>query len=148
VVDLPGSAAIGREVIATAGMAGQVRHVDGDARTADLSVGHDGAGYDAVLCFNLIHHLPSLDAAAVVARARAALAPGGVLAVLDVFAGRARRVPAHESLLALFTCLSSGSRVHTEADLHRWMREAGFASKPRKVSVRRIPGQALYLAIR
>jgi SAM-dependent methyltransferase len=148
VLDLPGSAAIGREVIAAAGMAGQVRHANGDARTADLSVGHDGAGHDAVLCFNLVHHLQADDVAAFFARAHAALAPGGVLAVLDVFAGRGRRVPAHESLLALFTYLSSGARVHSEAELHAWLREAGFASRPRKVRVPRIPGQALYLATR
>jgi SAM-dependent methyltransferase len=143
VLDLPGSAAIGREVIAAAGMAGQVRHVDGDARTADL-----GAGHHAVLCFNLVHHLPARDAEALFARAHAALAPGGVLAVMDVFAGPARRVPAHASALAMFTYLSSGAGVYTPADLHGWLREAGFASRPRKVRVLRAPGQALYLATR
>jgi 2-polyprenyl-3-methyl-5-hydroxy-6-metoxy-1,4-benzoquinol methylase len=140
VLDLPASAAIGREVIAASGMAGQVRHVDADARTADL-----GAGHDAVLCFNLVHHLSAGDVGALFARAHAALAPGGMLAVLDVFTGSARRVPAHASALALFTYLSSGSHVYSAADLHRWLREAGFAGSPRKVRVLRIPGQALYM---
>jgi SAM-dependent methyltransferase len=140
VLDLPGSAAIGREVIAAAGMSEQVRHVDGDARTADL-----GTGHDAVLCYNLVHHLTTGEVGTLFARAHAALAPGGVLATLDVFAGHARRAPAHGSALALFTYLSSGSCVHSAADLHRWLREAGFAGNPRQVRVRRIPGQALYI---
>ncbi|MGH3245800.1 MAG: methyltransferase, partial [Trebonia sp.] len=58
VLDLPGSAAVGREVIAAAGLADRVLFRDGDATTADL-----GDGYDAVLCFNLVHHLAPEQAA-------------------------------------------------------------------------------------
>jgi cyclopropane fatty-acyl-phospholipid synthase-like methyltransferase len=141
VLDLPGSAAIGREVIAAAGMAERVRHVDGDARTADL-----GSGHDAVLCFNLIRHLTAHEIVALLARAHAALAPGGALAILEVLADPGRRAPVHESMLALFTYLSSGSRVHTSAELRGWLREAGFAGKLRQVRALRIPGQTLYLA--
>jgi hypothetical protein len=52
VLDLPGSAAIGREIIAEAGLSDRVRYQDGDAAVADL-----GTGHDLVLCFNLVHHL-------------------------------------------------------------------------------------------
>jgi 2-polyprenyl-3-methyl-5-hydroxy-6-metoxy-1,4-benzoquinol methylase len=142
VLDLPGSAAIGREIIAGAGLADRVRYRDGDAITADL-----GSGHDAVLCFNLLHHLEQEQIPGLFGRIREALAPGGSLAVLDVFADPARRAPAAANFLGLFVYLSSGSRVYTPAQLRGWLREAGFGA-PRRKRVLRIPGQALYVASR
>ncbi|MDX6418784.1 MAG: hypothetical protein QOG28_3404 [Trebonia sp.] len=140
VLDLPGSTAIGREVIAAAGLSGRVRFLDGDATTADL-----GSGYDAVLCFNLVHHLAPDAAAALFRRIGDALAPGGILAVLDVFADPGRRASAHADMLALFVYLSSGARVHTPGELDGWLRDAGFAP-PRRVRILRIPGLSLRVA--
>jgi SAM-dependent methyltransferase len=140
VLDLPGSAAIGRELIAAAGLADRVLFRDGDATVADL-----GTGYDAVLCFNLVHHLAPDAAAALFRRIGGALKPGGTLAVLDVFAEPGRRASAHADMLALFVYLSSGARVHTPRELDGWLRDAGFAS-PRKIRVLRIPGLSLRVA--
>lgn len=140
VLDLPGSAAIGREIIARAGLADRVRHVDGDATTDDL-----GRGYDVVLCFNLVHHLTAGQIASLFGRIREALAPGGRLAVMDAFAEPGRRTSAAATMLGLFVYLSSGSQVHTPAELHGWLREAGFAA-PRKVRILRLPGLAMYVA--
>jgi 2-polyprenyl-3-methyl-5-hydroxy-6-metoxy-1,4-benzoquinol methylase len=142
VLDLPGSAAIGREIIAGAGLADRVRYREGDAITADL-----GSGYDAVLCFNLLHHLEQEQITGLFGRIREALAPGGSLAVLDAFADPARRASAAGNFLGLFVYLSSGSRVYTPAQLRGWLREAGFG-EPRRKRVLRIPGQALYVASR
>jgi hypothetical protein len=52
IVDLPGSARIGREIVSGAGMDDRVRHVEGDMFEADFGGSHDGA-----LCFNIVHHL-------------------------------------------------------------------------------------------
>jgi SAM-dependent methyltransferase len=142
VLDLPGSAAIGREIIAAAGLSDRVRHVDGDAATADLGTGHDG-----VLCFNLVHHLRPEQVTGLLARIRDALAPGGVLAVMDVFAEPSRRASTAANFLGLFMYLSSGSQVYTPAQLHGWLRDAGFAA-PRRLPVLRLPGQAVYVARR
>jgi cyclopropane fatty-acyl-phospholipid synthase-like methyltransferase len=139
VLDLPGSAAIGREIIAGAGLSDRVRFRDGDATTADL-----GRGYDAVLCFNLVHHLAPDQIPALFGKARQALAPGGTLAVMDAFADPARRASAAANFLGLFVYLSSGSQVHTPAQLRGWLREAGFGA-PRRVRVLRIPGLSLYV---
>jgi cyclopropane fatty-acyl-phospholipid synthase-like methyltransferase len=139
VLDLPGSAAVGRELIAAAGLGDRVLFRDGDATTADL-----GAGYDAVLCFNVVHHLAPDAAAALFRRIAGALKPDGTLAVLDVFAEPGRRASAHADLLALFVYLSSGARVHTPGELGGWLRDAGFGA-PRRIRVLRIPGQALYV---
>lgn len=140
VLDLPGSAAAGREIIAGAGYADRVRHVDGDATTADL-----GNGYDAVLCFNVVHHLTNERIEALFRKVHHALSPGGVFAVLDVFANPPRRASAQANALGLFFYLSSGSGVHTEDELRGWLRSAGFPG-PRKTRVLRLPGQALYTA--
>jgi 2-polyprenyl-3-methyl-5-hydroxy-6-metoxy-1,4-benzoquinol methylase len=140
VLDLPGSAAIGREIIAKAGLAERVRHRDGDATTDDL-----GGGYDAVLCFNLVHHLTADQIVGLFGRIRAALAPGGVLAVMDAFAEPDRRKSAAANFLGLFVYLSSGAQVHTPAELHGWLSEAGFGT-PKRKPILRIPGQAMYLA--
>jgi 2-polyprenyl-3-methyl-5-hydroxy-6-metoxy-1,4-benzoquinol methylase len=140
VLDLPGSAAIGREIIAAAGLADRVVFRAGDATTADL-----GDGYDAVLCFNLVHHLAPAQVADLLRRARAALRPGGTLAVLDVFADRARRAPAHADLLALFVYLSSGAQVHTSGQFSAWLSEAGFGPQ-KKIGIIRVPGLSLRIA--
>jgi SAM-dependent methyltransferase len=146
VLDLPGSAAAGREIIASAGMSDRVRFRDGDATADDL-----GGGYDAVLCFNLVHHLTEEQITGLFTRIRAALRPGGVLAVMDGFTGARhglagiRRPPAQADILSLFVYLSSGSQVHTQAELRGWLHAAGFAP-PRRTRILRIPGQALYVS--
>ena len=143
VLDLAGSAEIGREVIAAAGLSAQVRHVEGDAMADDL-----GAGYDAVLCFNLVHHLRAGEFVPLLGRVRAALAPGGILAIMDAFADPARRASAQANFFGLFTYLSSGSPLHTPGELRGWLRAAGFEARPRKLRILRIPGQGLYVTRR
>ena len=140
VLDLPGSAAIGREIIAAAGMADRVRHRDGDAMTVEL-----GTGFDCVLCCNLIHHLDPGRIVSLFAKIHEALAPGGSLAVMDAFAEPSRRKSAAANFLALFVYLSSGAQVHTPAQLRGWLSEAGFTAV-RRVPILRIPGQAMYMA--
>ena len=140
VLDLPGSAAIGREIIAAAGLSDRVRHRDGDAATADL-----GTGHDCVLCFNLVHHLRPEQVTGLLARIHGALAPGGCVAVMDVFAEPSGAASGAANFLGLFMYLSSGGQVYTPAQLHGWLRDAGFGP-PRRVPVLRLPGAAVYVA--
>ncbi len=142
ILDLPGSAAVGREVVAAAGLGERIRHVDGDARTAEL-----GGPFDLVLCFNLVHHLPPDEVGTLFARAHDALAPGGTLAVMDAFAVPSQRKAAAATVLNLFTFLSSGVGGYPPAQLQAWLTAAGFGPA-RRVPIRRIPGQALFLTRR
>jgi SAM-dependent methyltransferase len=138
VLDLPGSAAVGREIIAAAGMADRVQHRDGDALTADL-----GSGYDLVCCFNLLHHLAEADIVTLLRRAREAVAPGGTLAVLDAFVPTGRRsTPA--DVLGMFVYLSSGARLYPAERLQSWLDQAGFRTPALSSPVRRMPGLSLY----
>jgi SAM-dependent methyltransferase len=145
VLDLPGSAAVGRELIAEAGLSDVVAHRVGDARTADL-----GEGYDVALCLNLLHHFPPDEATVLLGRLHGALRPGGTLAVLDLFADppgghgpRLRRHPGMaSSCLGLLFHLSSGASVYSTAEVTSWLTAAGFPP-PTARQMRRIPAQTL-----
>lgn len=139
VLDLPGSVRVGRSLMAAVGMSDRVGYREGSALEADL-----GGPYDVVLCFNLVHHLSPAEVGELFRRIRGALAPGGCLAVMDAFAEPSRRRSGSAATLGLFMYLSSGSAVYRPAQLLQWLAAAGFAP-PRRIPVRRIPGQGLYL---
>jgi SAM-dependent methyltransferase len=140
VLDLPGSVAIGREIIAEAGMGDRVRHVEGDLATADF-----GGPYDGALCFNIIHHLTPPQNVALLRRLHDALAPGGTVAVLDLFTAPRGRQPEFAAFLGLFFNLTSAAATYDPEDLFGWLAEVGF-ERPRKVRIRSIPVQTLYEA--
>jgi ubiquinone/menaquinone biosynthesis C-methylase UbiE len=140
VLDLPGSANVGREIIARAGLADRVAHRDGDMFSAEL-----GGPYDGALVFDIIHHLSGEQIVTLLGRARAVMKPGATLAVLDMFRSDARRERASAAALGLFFHLTSGADLHSPAELAGYMREAGF-SAPKRVKIRRIPDQALFQA--
>jgi ubiquinone/menaquinone biosynthesis C-methylase UbiE len=141
VIDLPGSAKIGREIIADAGMSHRVQHWDGDALVHNL-----GNSYDVALCFNLIHHMKPGQIVTLLDRIYAVLNPGGSLAILDLFTRpRHTRPDAAASCLGLFFYLTSGAETYSPQQLNEWLRVAGFDT-PRRVRLRRIPSQTLYQA--
>jgi 2-polyprenyl-3-methyl-5-hydroxy-6-metoxy-1,4-benzoquinol methylase len=141
VLDLPGAARIGRELVARAGLADRVDYLEGDALHTE-----PGGPYDAVLCFNLLHHLGPAQARQLVGRMHAALAPGGSIALLDVFGEPSRR-PGPAAFLSLFVHLSSGAQVYETSQLHGWLAEAGFGPVDRR-RIWRMPGLTLHQARR
>lgn len=140
VLDLPESCAVGREIIAAAGMSDRVRHVEGDMFEADLGGPHDGA-----LLFDIVHHLDGDELSALLHRVRAALRPGAILAVLDLFRSEKRRQTASASTLGMLFHLTSGADLPSPEDLSSRLLDAGF-ERPRRYRLRRIPDQALYQA--
>jgi 2-polyprenyl-3-methyl-5-hydroxy-6-metoxy-1,4-benzoquinol methylase len=140
VLDLPGSARVGREIIARAGMSERVEHRDGDMFEADM-----GGPYDGALIFDIIHHLTGEQIVALLERVRAAMRPGATVAVLDMFRSNRTAERASAAALGLFFHLTSGADLHTPQELADYLREAGFGA-PRRVKIRRIPDQALFQA--
>jgi cyclopropane fatty-acyl-phospholipid synthase-like methyltransferase len=140
VVDLPGSARVGRKIIEQAGMSDRVEHRDGDMFEAEL-----GGPYDGALVFDIIHHLAGEQIVTLFSRVRESMKPGGTLAVLDMFRVDATRQRASAAALGLLFHLTSGADLHSPRELADYMREAGF-SKPERTRIRRIPDQALYQA--
>jgi hypothetical protein len=121
VVDLPGSARIGKEIVAENGMADRVSFLEGDMYEADL-----GGPHDAALCFSIIHHLSPDLCRKLFARLRAALRPGAPLCVLDLFDREPGEPPGAGAFLGLFFHLTSGATTYPPGEVSRWMTESGF----------------------
>jgi len=140
VIDLPGAARAGRQVLASTGRGTGVRHVEDDARTADL-----GTGADGVLIFQLLHHLHPEESVQLLRRARAALRPGGVLAVLELFRPEHGERRDASALLGLHYFLTSSAAAYPREEVEKWMREAGFTGL-KTHPVRRLPLESLIVA--
>lgn len=140
VIDLPGSARVGEEIVAEAGMGDRVRHVVGDMFEAD----YDGS-YDAALCFNIVHHLSPQQARALFARIRAVLRPGSPLCVLDLYDRPGGQRANLASILGLFFHLTSGADTYTTDEVSRWMGESGYGPAEAK-SFRTLPDLQLLIA--
>lgn len=126
VLELPGIAAVGRELVAQQGMAGRVVHQDADVFTvvpgADL-----GAGYDAVLVSGLLHREPPEACKALLGRLRDALDPGGVLYIVDVMRDQTRVGPPFAALFGLNMFLTSErGGCHADVDHVAQLEELGF----------------------
>lgn len=140
VVDLPGSARVGREIVAAAGMGGRVRHVVGDM----FEVDYDGQ-YDGALCFNIVHHLSPEQARALFARIRSVLRPGAPLCVLDLYDRPEGQRAGLASILGLFFHLTSGADTYSIEEVSRWMGESGYGKATAK-SLRNLPDLHLLIA--
>lgn len=140
IVDLPGSARVGEEIVAEAGMSDRVRHLVGDM----FEVDYDGH-YDGALAFNIVHHLSPEQARALFARIRAVLRPGSPLCVLDLYDRPAGQRANLASVLGLFFHLTSGADTYTVEEVSRWMGESGYGSVEVK-KFRTLPDLRLLIA--
>jgi len=140
IVDLPGSARIGRRIVADAGMEDRVRHLEGDM----FEVDYDGH-YDGALAFNIVHHQTPERARALFARIRAALRPGAPLCVLDLYNRPEGKPPDSSAMLALFFHLTSGAATYSAEQVSAWLAESGYG-KAEKVTFRTLPSLAMLVA--
>jgi ubiquinone/menaquinone biosynthesis C-methylase UbiE len=140
IVDLPGSARIGREIVSGAGMEDRVRHVEGDMFEVDYEGHHDGA-----LCFNIVHHLTPEQAKQLFTRIRSALRPGAPLCVLELYDRPEGQRPDTGSILGLFFHLTSGADTYSTQEVSRWLADSGFG-EARKTTFRTLPGLAMLTA--
>lgn len=140
IVDLPGSARVGREIVSGAGMEDRVHHVEGDMFEADF-----GGPHDAALCFNIVHHLSPERAKALFARIRAALRPGAPLCVLELYDRPEGQKPDSGSILGLFFHLTSGADTYTVEQVSGWLADSGFGPAERK-TFRTLPSLAMVSA--
>src|SRR5262249_38826076 len=138
--DLPGSARVGRKIIAREGISDRVRHIDGDLLTARFE-----GPYEGILAFQIVHHLSDAQNVELVKRLAGALAPGGTLAILELLVPDTRSEPSTLSLLGLHFFLTSNSAVYRLADVQRWLLSAGLQFK-RAMAIKRIPLQTLVIA--
>jgi ubiquinone/menaquinone biosynthesis C-methylase UbiE len=140
----PGALEIARRAAEQAGIA--VTFVDGDAATA---VDHEA--FDIAVARLVLSHL--VDPMAVVRAMRAALRPGGALAVEDVFAPTLHAeppVPALDRLVEVYcaTVRSHGGDPTIGPRLAAHLRAAGLADVRERTVVNRMPSvrQKLFIA--
>lgn len=140
VLELPGSARIGREIIANAGLSDRVLHLEGDL-TREIPPGP----FDGILYFQTFRHFSLEQNLELLRRLHDVLVPGGVLAVMDYVAQPDDRQPDMEAFVGLNYYLTTGGALSTAADMQACIRSAGFTDV-RSGTVLRLPGQALCLA--
>lgn len=122
VLELPAAVDEARAAARRAGVTDVVEH-----RAANVLEDDVPGDIDLVLLANVIHHFTRGQALQVLQKSRAALAPGGVVAIWDFD----RRVPGAEPDLAadasaLYFRLTSASQVVPGDEYAAWLREAGF----------------------
>lgn len=124
-VDLPPVLGVLRAAARDAGVESRVDIVPGSYFDVELPAG----GYDVVLLGNVLH-LEQPDAAAeLVARAAAALAPGGTLAVIDILGDAEHPSDRERAMYALFLGLrAEHGRMYRHDDLTGWLAAAGLAA--------------------
>jgi cyclopropane fatty-acyl-phospholipid synthase-like methyltransferase len=131
VLELPGVAAVAREIIAAAGATDRVSLRDGDYHTSDF-----GSGHDVVLMSGMFHRESEASCRKLIEKARAALVPGGMLIVSDVFTDAGGCSPSFATLFGLNMALTApDGTVHADADVATWMKDAGFS----RLDVRALP---------
>ena len=122
VLELPGVAAVARELVAAAGASDRVLLRDGDYHTSDF-----GSGKDVVLMSGMFHRESEPACRGLIERAAACLSPGGLLVVSDVFTDPGGAHPTFASMFGLNMMLTAADGgVHADADVSRWMADCGF----------------------
>ena len=122
VLELPGIAAVGRELVAKQGMAERVVHRDADVFADDL-----GDGYDCALISGLFHREPAATCKEMLARLHARLAPGAPVYLVDVMRDATRIGPPFAALFALNMLLTSErGGCHADVDHAEWLEATGY----------------------
>ena len=122
VIELPGVAAVARELVAAAGASERVTLRDGDYHNADF-----GSGKDVVLMSGMFHRESEQACRALIQRAADCLEPGGLLVVSDVFTDEGGALPTFAAMFGLNMMLTApDGGVHADADVQRWMADCGL----------------------
>lgn len=131
VLELEGVAAVAREIVAANGAGERVRLLAGDYHNSPFP-----GGRDVVLMSGMFHRETEASCRRLIDKARACLEPGGMLIVSDVFADAGGMAPLFATLFGLNMMLTApDGGMHADADVARWMEEAGF----RGLATRRFP---------
>ena len=123
VLELEGVAKVAEQILAETGAAERVRMIRGDYHTSDF-----GSAYDMVLMSGMFHRETPANCRRLLAKAADCLEPGGLLVVSDVFADEDGTTPAFSALFGITMMLTApDGGMHADADVARWMSDAGFA---------------------
>jgi (2Fe-2S) ferredoxin/precorrin-6B methylase 2 len=124
VLDLPAVTAIADGHIAAAGLQDRIRTRVGDLRTDPL-----GTGYDIILVSAICHMLGPEENRDLLARCRAAAAPGGRVIVQDFILDASKTAPKSGALFALNMLVGTRSgSAYSEEEYRDWLHAGGFTA--------------------
>lgn len=116
--------AVARENAAAAGIAERYDTIAGSAFEVSW-----GEGYDLVLVPNFLHHFDAAACTDILHRARAALAPGGRVAIVEWVPNEDRVSPPLPALFAMTMLLTTPKgTTYTAPELAAMLADAGFTS--------------------
>ncbi len=131
VLELPPIAAIAKDLIAAQGDPQRVTLLPGDYHTTPFPPGND-----IVLLFGMMHQEPVEVIRDLLARAYDALAPGGLVYVMDMMTDATHVNPPFSAMFAVNMALTKEHGwVFSDAELQQWMQQPGFE----EISVRPLP---------
>ena len=114
--------AIAQRHIRAAGLEARVATRIGDLRTDDF-----GSGYDLVLLSAICHMFSPDENRDLLRRCRAALHPGGRLAIQDFILDAGKTSPKHAALFSLNMLVGTeGGASYSAGEYEAWLSEAGF----------------------
>jgi hypothetical protein len=124
---------VGRESIRAAQLEARVTVQEGDLLKDAL-----GTGFDLILLFNLLHGFGAEQNIALLRKARAALNPGGRVAIMDQLVGNSGLplAEAFAQILGLSFFHLVGGQTYTYAEIRGWLTTAGFAKVELKNSLK------------
>ncbi len=121
-VDLPAISGQAAEMVAAEGLQDRI-----ECRAGDWHGCAFGEGFDAVAIFGALHQESPEAIRGILAKAAAALVPGGRIFVLDMMTDETRTAPAFSALFGLNMALTMPCGwVFSDAELKGWLAEAGF----------------------
>lgn len=115
---------VARENAAAMGITGRFRTIPGSAFEVDF-----GTGYDVALLPNFLHHFDFTTNVTLLKKVRAALQPGGLVAVIEFVPNEDRVSPPDGALFAMRMLGTTPSGdAYTFAEMDRMLRAAGFGA--------------------
>ena len=115
---------VARENVAKMGVADRARMLPGSAFEVDF-----GMGYDVVLLPNFLHHFPADTNVTLLKKVRAALKPGGLVAVIEFVPNDDRISPPDGALFAMrMLGTTPNGDAYTLAEIDTMLRDAGFGA--------------------
>ena len=122
VLDLPPVVEVAEDLIAHAGMADRVRTLPGDYHTTSFP-----GDMDAVTILGALHQESPDAIRDILARAHAALRPGGRIFILDLMTDATHTQPVFSALFAVNMALTTDHGwVFSDEELCGWLAESGF----------------------
>ncbi|MCL5022083.1 MAG: acetylserotonin O-methyltransferase [Nitrospirae bacterium] len=126
--DRPETIRIARSVVKKSG-AKEITFLRGDILTDDI-----GGGYDLIFISHVLHSCSEEESFRIIRKSRAALNPGGRIAVQEFFIEKDRTRPVRSALFSVNMLVNTpAGRCYSSQEIGRWLSRAGFGQIQEKM---------------